>query len=373
MHLKPRRPITAAGLAVAIIGTYVTWRGEAAQAAPAASPHTVLILGKTVVGGTASLEATQATALGFDVEVASDADWAAKSTADFATYKAIILGDPQCGDIGAVAAAEANQTVWGPAVTSNVLVTGSDPAWHAAHGSNKAGATKFTTDNIAFAAAGATTGAYISLSCYYAGAASGTPVPLLDPFGTFTVIGQFAASDGCPNTSHIVASLPPELADLTDANLSNWGCSTHEGLVTWPSSFSVLAIQEDMSSSFVAPDGTRGAPYILMRSGTPSIGPGSVCIVQLAASGEVFGMLVNHPTDFTLAVAIPSAQHTNVPVPCQDVEEVALAAANQEAFAVSVSVEVFTHQGASLCTRGPFTLPEHGAQGVVFGSDCVPK
>jgi hypothetical protein len=368
MHLKPRRTITAAGLAVAIIGTYVTWRGEAAQAAPAASPHTVLILGKTVVGGTASLEATQATALGFDVEVASDANWAAKTSADFATYKAIVLGDPQCKvGTGSLAAAEANRTVWGPAVTGNVLVTGSDPAWHAAHGNNQAGATKFTKDSIAFAAAGATTGAYISLSCYYAGAALGTPVPVLDPFGTFTVVG------GGGDHTHIVASLPPELADLTDADLSNWHSSTHEGLVTWPSSFSVLVIQKDISSSFVAPDGTTGAPYILVRGGTPSIGPGTVCIVQLAASGEVLGMLVNHPTNFTLAVAIPSAQRTNVPVPCQDVEEVALAAANQEAFAVSVSVEVFTHQGASLCTRGPFTLPEHGAQGVVFGSDCVPK
>ena len=368
MHLKPRRTITAAGLAVAIIGIWVTWRGEPAQAAPAANPNTVLILGKTVVGGTASLEATQATALGFDVEVASDAHWAAKSTADFATYKAIVLGDPQCKvGTGSLAAAEANRTVWGPAVTGNVLVTGSDPAWHAAHGSNRAGATKFTKDSIAFAAAGATTGAYISLSCYYGGAASGTPVPVLDPFGTFTVVG------GGGDQTHIVASLPPELAGLTDADLSNWHSSTHEGLVTWPSSFSVLAIQKDISSSFVAPDGTAGAPYILVRSGTPSIGPGTVCIVQLAASGEVLGMLVNHPTNFTLAVAIPSAQRTNVPVPCQDVEEVALAAANQEAFAVSVSVEVFTHQGASLCTRGPFTLPEHGAQGVVFGSDCVPK
>jgi hypothetical protein len=368
MHLKPWRTITAAGLAFVMIGLWVTWRGEPARAAPAASPNTVLILGKTVVGGTASLEAMQATALGFDVEVASDAAWAAKSTADFATYKAIVLGDPTCeGDTGSLAAAEANRTVWGPAVTGNVIVNGSDPAFHAAFGYNKAGATKLTKDSIAFAAAGATTGAYISLSCYYGGAASGTPVPVLDPFGLFTVVGS------CSDKSHLIAPLPSQLADLTDANLSDWGCSTHEGLVTWPSSFSVLAIQEAIPSSFVAPDGTRGAPYILVRGGTPSSGPGTVCIVQLAASGEVLGMLVNHPTNFTLAVAIPSAQQTNVPVRCQDLEAIALEVANQAALAVSVSAEVFTHQGASLCTRGPFTLPEHGAQGVVFGSDCVPK
>jgi hypothetical protein len=96
--------------------------------------------------------------------------------------------------------------------------------------------------------------------------------------------------------------------------------------------------------------------------------PASVCVVQLTASGEVLGVLVNHPTNFTLAVAIPSAQHTNVPVLCQDLEEIALAVANQEASEVSVSVEVFTHQGASLCTRGPFTLPEQGHEGWSSGA-----
>jgi hypothetical protein len=98
----------------------------------------------------------------------------------------------------------------------------------------------------------------------------------------------------------------------------------------------------------------------------------SVCIVQLTSSAEVLGMLVNHPTNFTLAVAIPSAQHTNVPVPCQALEAIALEVANQAASEVSIGVEVFTHQGASLCTRGPFTLSEHGASEVVFGSDCLP-
>ena len=83
-------------------------------------------------------------------------------------------------------------------------------------------------------------------------------------------------------------------------------------------------------------------------------------------------MLVNHPTHFTLAVVIPSAQHTNVPVPCQALEAIALEVVNQAASAVSIGVEVFTHQGASLCTRGPFTLSEHGASEVVFGSDCLP-
>lgn len=84
--------------------------------------------------------------------------------------------------------------------------------------------------------------------------------PVLDPFGSFTVVGQ----GGCPADSHIVAR-HPALTGLTDADLSNWGCSTHEGFVTWPTNFLVLAISKDVLSSFVAPDGTTGAPYIIAR------------------------------------------------------------------------------------------------------------
>ena len=66
-------------------------------ATPATDPgNTVLILGSTVIGGAGSLEATTAGAQGFTVEVATSGDWLAKSEADFASYRAIILGDPNC-------------------------------------------------------------------------------------------------------------------------------------------------------------------------------------------------------------------------------------------------------------------------------------
>jgi hypothetical protein len=113
MNLKPWKTIKAARLALVMIGVWVAWLGEPALAAPAAAPNTVLILENTVVGSIASPEATQATALDYNVEVASAAAWAAKSTADFATYKAIVLGDFGCSDNnpGPIAAAEANRTV----------------------------------------------------------------------------------------------------------------------------------------------------------------------------------------------------------------------------------------------------------------------
>lgn len=219
----------------------------------------VLILSTTVTGGAGSREATTATALGLSVEIASPVQWAAKTTAEFAAYKAIIFGDPTCqvGDT-ALAPAVANIAVWSPAITGNVIVIGTDPTFHFAA---QAGAQTLTNRGINFAAADAgRTGLYATLSCYYHFSPSGTPVPALAMIsgGGWTVRGQGA------NAAHIVAS-HPALTGLTDALLSNWSNSTHEGFVTWPSAFLPLVINTDIPSTFVAADGTRGAPYIMAR------------------------------------------------------------------------------------------------------------
>ena len=91
--------------------------------AGAANNHTVLILGSSMVG---TREATAATNRGFTVEIASDAAWLAKTQADFATYRAIIIGDDQCNFAGAQVAAE-NASTWGPVVNGNMFITGADP------------------------------------------------------------------------------------------------------------------------------------------------------------------------------------------------------------------------------------------------------
>jgi len=231
------------------------------QAAPAPDAKSVLILEDTVTGGVGSVEATQATALGLTPVVVSSTTWAGMSAADFASYRALVLGDATCnGNVTAIAAAEANSSVWGTAVKGNVIIVGTDPVYHVTYGPG-AGPLTLVNQSIKFAADDISTGAYIDLSCYYAGAASGTAVPVLAPFGSFTVVGQ----GGCPADAHIVA-VHPALASLTDADLSNWSCSVHEGFVNWPSpQFLVLAIAKDIPSPYVAPDGTTGAPYILAR------------------------------------------------------------------------------------------------------------
>jgi hypothetical protein len=64
---------------------------------PGAPQPKVLILASSVVG-TPSLEESAVRALHptWQVDVASDDQWKALSAADFASYQAIILGDPDC-------------------------------------------------------------------------------------------------------------------------------------------------------------------------------------------------------------------------------------------------------------------------------------
>ena len=251
----------------------------------------VLILGPSVTGGTSSPEALAATALGLPVTVVTNAQWAALTAEQFSSYRAIILGDPTCmGGAGPVAAAAANNAVWGPTVNGNVFIIGSDPVYHAK--------TDVTRKGVAFATASAgKTGAYITASCYYAGA--GTPVVAtflsgLSSLGSFTMMG----APGCFNDAYKVAD-SPSLAGLTNAYLSNWGCSVHEVFATWPSDFEVLAIARGVGAAYTASDGTRGTPYILARgelvvlsdvqlapaTGTPTLGATYSITATLSTAG----------------------------------------------------------------------------------------
>ncbi len=212
------------------------------------------------------------------------------TSAQFATYRAIILGDPTCSTITPdEQAAAANAKTWGSVVNGNVVIVGTDPVFHAASGTP--GAEVLTRRGIDFAAAqSGKTGAYISLSCYYHGTAPNTAVSLLDGIGSggFTVTGV-----GCYNSAHIVA-VSPALAGLTDDDLSNWSCSVHEAFQTWPGGLVPLAIAKDFSSSYTASDGTQGPPYILAGgdiksfplslsplSGTATVGGSDTVTAQL--------------------------------------------------------------------------------------------
>ncbi len=247
-------------LLLTVVVSGLLWAGAAG-----ANNGKVLILDSTVSGGAGSREATAATAAGEGVDIVNGVQWAAMTTAQFAAYDAIVLGDPTCvGEPSPIAPAIANASTWEAAVDGNVILIGTDPVFH----SSLPGPVRLINNGVGFAVNDVgRTGLYLDLSCYYAFAGVMTPVPWMDglsSFGSFQVRGQFTFGTGCPARSHIVASAPV-LAGLTDADLSNWGCSTHESFDQFPADFAVLVINEDISQTYTASDGTQGGPYILVR------------------------------------------------------------------------------------------------------------
>jgi hypothetical protein len=241
-----------------------------ALAAGAANDHTVLALGATVNYGTNSLVVQIIESMGYDVEIATDEQWAAKTTADFATYRAVILADPDCTEgTVPVAAAEANTSVWGPAIDGNVLVIGTDPVYHTVY---FPGPEELIRSGLAYVLStpkeAGKTGAYISLSCYFNENPGDHTVELLRYFGPFVVTDNTT----CHDDIEVVAPLHPAMTGITDADLSYWNCSIHELFVQWPASFAVLAIADGLGSAYNVA-GNTGTPYILARNATGTMPP----------------------------------------------------------------------------------------------------
>jgi hypothetical protein len=218
-----------------------------------AAAEQVLILGSSVTGGESSVEAAEVTAQGLTPVVVDDATWESMAPSQFATYRAIVIGDPTCSETPP-AVAVSTASVWGHVVSGNTIIIGTDPVFH--------GKTQFVNQAIDFVLAGksGTTGAYLDLSCNYDNQPTTTDATMLDGIrgvGAFTV-----HTASCYNTAHIVAT-HPAFAGLTDDYMSGWSCSVHEVLDSWPGDFQVLAIAKDLNSTYTASDGTVGAPYVL--------------------------------------------------------------------------------------------------------------
>lgn len=218
-----------------------------------------LLFKDTLVG----LEQAEAESLGFTTKVVDDATWRSMTTAQFASYKAIIIGDDfGSSDQTLIQFLVDTKNTWGPAVTGNMIIHGADQSNH--------DKTVLIDNSIKFAASGAGTGLYFSLSQYYDQIAV-ADVDALSYFGTFEVRGQL----NCYDNVHIVAS-SPSIDTLTDAYLSNWGCSVHEAFSAFPQTgvngFQAIAIADGV----VAPGtqqfagGHTGLPYIITRGATPA-------------------------------------------------------------------------------------------------------
>ena len=240
-----------------------------------ADNNTVLMLAPTLTdNGNAvgnlcnSLEAVQANALGFNVEIDDAAAWGAKSTAQFATYRAMVLGDPNCvSGTAPIATAESTTGIWGPAITGPVAVVGTDPEDHAiANANTPQGTTAVQLTENAIAYATSTSGhpgAYISLSCYYFTSAANTGVPVLAPFGSFTVQGQGPQTTDNSTILDLTNPLVTTPNVLTNGGLSHWQRSTHEAFNSFPSNFTAVVQDVDLNLPYILagnPPQTQTAP-----------------------------------------------------------------------------------------------------------------
>lgn len=259
------------------------------RAAPAPNANSVLILGSTNNNAATSIEAYTAAQAGFTVVVASDADWSAMSTADFASYRAIIFADGMCG--GTLKAALANQAVWGPAVTGNVIVLGDHPGMSSLF---TASVQSFVKTALVFAAAAQGTGAYITLGCYMS-SSTAADVPILKPFGQFSVVQE----NGCSANSYPVA-IDPILSALNATNMSGWQCTTDAEFVNWGSSFTPLMVATNVSGQFVdTKTGATVSPYMLVRGADVT----SLTTLQAAPTATAASMSL--PGDPTLDISMP--------------------------------------------------------------------
>jgi hypothetical protein len=257
----------------------------------------VVMLDTTDVGFGAGTLASSFVAAGKTVVYKTPTDWAAMTAAEFAAYDAVVLADPTCQTgTAAITAAIGNAATWGSVVDGNVIIIGTDEQYHNGTGGQTLmnGAAPFTV------AEPGKTGAYISLSCYYHGAAPSTPLPMLD--AAFGSTGDFTTTGvpGCFDSAHIVATHPAfTSAGVTDATLSGWGCSVHEAFDAWPVGFEVLAIALT-GTAYNAPDGTIGTPYILAR------GVEVISDIDLSPDGAVNPVGTSHSLTATVTTDDPT-------------------------------------------------------------------
>ena len=255
---SPATQTSSAGLGIPIPGT---------------SRKDILIYGPSLLGAPDN-EATLAAAAGHSVTVADPVTWSAMTTADFAQYKAIVFGDPTCGESPdlTLMVAEVNKATWSAAVTGNMVVVGTDPITHQLQGQ----ANRLTTNSMDFAASGAATGLYMSLSCYYFEAPVDTPVSILSEFGDFRVQGQITPPlNGCPNDVTIVAPGHPVVRGIMKPGLDDWFCSIHEAFNGFPASLGVVVQDTPTALPYViAGRSPKGPP--LCAAGQEDKGNGEV-------------------------------------------------------------------------------------------------
>ncbi|MFN0138249.1 MAG: LamG-like jellyroll fold domain-containing protein [Phycisphaerae bacterium] len=269
-------------------------RELAGSGGPAALNGKVLILQSTLTPTSTFVpdnEATLAIECGYQVDIVNDATWLAMTTANFAKYNAIIIGDvntalphpctsPALSDW---AGALANVPVWSNAVKGHrIFLMASDPIDHQLMNpdSSTYGAGRRIVKNaICWVASGSGTGLYLVTSTKYHFAPC-TTIDILNNLGPFTMSNGSEELISVVNPTHPVVMTPDFVAE---SDLENWGQSTHGAFQTpLPLGFHKIARRTD-----------NPLPYIIVSDGIASLVRGKckeycyVPYVKSVASGGV--------------------------------------------------------------------------------------
>ncbi len=234
--------------------------------AGSAQATSVLMLDQTVCTGCAINENTVATGLGYTITTVNAAQWASMSTAQFAAYDAIIIGDDGCNSSSILDPLQANRATWSAAATGNVVVLGFDPGYHSNEGTTAA--TTMMQNSIAWATKGGSTGLYLPIACY-------------NRSDVLQSLGTFVQASGESDSLTILVPGSPTMAGLTSATVSGWGTSAHTLWSTVPSNFSKVIVDSGSGdAAFV----TR-AP-VAISTPIPALSPWLLgALVALLATG----------------------------------------------------------------------------------------
>jgi hypothetical protein len=275
--------------------------------APAANAETgkkALILDSSVSGGLASIEAQEATSLGFAVTMATDVQWGAMTAAQFADYQLLIVGDPTCSflpqSVSSNAAALANAVmaaggVGGNTHAGNRVLIGTDPVFHTTFG--RPDARVLIHDGIDFAGVQENaTGLYLDFTCVDSDYdANGTPDGVQKLLPLLTIAANNWTEDQSPPCGGAVSliSNAAQFSTLHTSNVQGWSCSVHESFPTFPPDWSALAVATDTASHPTCGNDVDshaavcGEAYILIAgSGVSSTAP-NLSLSPLTATNPV--------------------------------------------------------------------------------------
>lgn len=224
----------------------------AATPAAAETGTRALVLDSSVEGGASSIEATEAAANGFTVDVVDETTWAAMTKDGFAEYQMVIVGDPDCGSLSPVVSQNAqaladavmdNDTA--NTRSGNRVLIGTDPDYHSEQGGSKMIASAIDFASVVDGA----TSLYLNFTCGDPdndtdGTGDGQQklLPLLsfDPAPTWSQ----NTDPPCGGDVSLIAN-NDQFASLTSTDIRNWGCSVHETFPQYPTDWNPLAIATD--------------------------------------------------------------------------------------------------------------------------------